>query len=281
MTQLSDTELLEYIREDIPYFDLTTHLLNVASQEVSLSIMTREKIVAACTEEAAKIAQLLGCHTLTFVPSGSTVLSGETLIEIQGSHENIHQAWRVCQIFLEHACGLASQAKTMLESAKEVNKYCEVFVTRKSFPFSKRFTIRALLCGGVLPHRLGLSETILVFGQHRALYGDKESFALAMKELKKHCIEKKLVIESETLEDAKEMMQLGADAIQVDKSTPDMLRELVAYRDKYFSHVTLVAAGGINLSNVTQYAKTGVNGIVTSALYQAKMADLTSKITSL
>ena len=278
MTQLSDTQLLEYIREDIPYFDLTTHLLDLPSQEMSLSIFTRDEIVTACTEEAARMATLLGCSVMAFVPSKTLLKSGETLLEIQGNHENIHQAWRVCQMFLEHACGIATQAKKMQESVQSVNQHCEVLVTRKSFPFSKHFTIRALLCGGVLPHRLGLSESILIFGQHRALYSDKESFAVAMRELKTRCIEKKLVIESESLEDAKEMLHLGADVIQIDKCGVDTLCELVAYKNKYFKHVTIIAAGGINLSNVVEFAGTGINGIVTSSLYQAKMADLSSKI---
>jgi nicotinate-nucleotide pyrophosphorylase len=194
--RLSDHELWEYIREDLPYFDLTTHLLEVSSKKASLGIITRHKVVAACTEEAARIGELLGCNVYYSVASGTTVEKEGLLLELQGSGEALHQAWKLCQ---------------------------------------------------VLP------------------------------QIKKRCVEKKLVIESETLEDAKQMLTLGADVIQMDKSRPEVLTELVAYKREQFPNSVIIAAGGINRENVVQYAQSGVEAIVTSSVYQAGMADLTSK----
>lgn len=274
--RLSDPELWEYIREDLPYFDLTTHLLEVSGVKRSLSIVTRHRVVAACTEEAARIGELLGCEVYYAVPSGKTVESEGLLLELQGSGEALQQAWRLCQILLEYACGMATEAKAMVESARAVNPHCEILVTRKSFPFAKRFTMRALLIGGVLPHRLGLSESVLIFGAHRSLYEDEAAFEAALPQIKKRCVEKKLVVESESFEDAKRMLSLGADVIQVDKSVPETLTEIVRYRDKNHPEATILAAGGINSNNVVQYVKTGVDAVVTSSLYRGKMADLTS-----
>lgn len=276
--QLSDNELWEYIREDVPYFDLTTHLLDVTSKDITLTIATRDEIIVACTEEAARIAQLLGCEVVNFVKSKTLIKKGEILLEIKGDYENVHQAWRVSQILLEHACGLATEADKMLKAVKEVNPYCELLVTRKSYPFAKKFTIRALLCGGVLPHRLGLSETLLVFEQHRMLYENQESFQKAMKVLKKRCVEKKLVIESDNFEDAKAMLQLGADVIQMDKCSLQTLAIVVNYKNQHFPNAMILAAGGINTTNCVEYAKSGVDALVTSALYHVKMADLKSQI---
>ena len=177
---------------------------------------------------------------------------------------------------LEYACGMATHANGMLQDAHSVNRNCEILVTRKSFPFAKRFTMRALLIGGVMPHRLGLSESVLIFENHRALYDDTAAFEAALPQIKKRCVEKKLVIESESLEDAKRMLQLGADVIQMDKSVPETLAALVAYKREHHPHAAIIAAGGINRKNVVQYAQTGVDAIVTSSLYQAGMADLTT-----
>ncbi len=277
MSRLSDHELWEYIREDLPYFDLTTHLLALPGRDSELEIVTRHDVIAACTEEAARIGELLECEVAERVPSGRRVEAGGVLLRLRGSHEALHQAWRLCQILLEYACGLATHADAMLQSARAVNPHCEIMVTRKSYPFAKRFTIRALLCGGVLPHRLGLSETVLIFANHRALYETPEAFEAAVPEIKQRCIEKKLVVESETLEDARRMLDLGADVIQVDKSTPELIREIVAYRDARHPAAVILAAGGINKANVAEFAATGVNGVVTSSLYKAPMADLTSR----
>jgi len=277
MTRLSDNELWAYIREDLPYFDLTTHLLEASSRNALLSIVTRHRVVAACTEEAARIAELLGCSVHYKVASGTVVEEEGLLLELQGSGEALHQAWKLCQILLEYACGMATYAAEMLQHARSVNPHCEILVTRKSVPFSKRFSMRALLSGGVLPHRLGLSESVLIFGHHRALYPDEAAFEAAVPLIKKRCIEKKLVVESETLEDAKRMLMLGADVIQMDKSVPETLAALVAYKREHHPHATIIAAGGINRENVIQYVQTGVEAVATSSAYQAGMADLTSR----
>lgn len=276
MTQLSDNELWHYIREDLPYFDLTTHLLEPISENASLSIITRHKVISACTEEAARIAELLGCSVQYKVASGRSVEKEGLLLELQGSGEMLHQAWRLCQVLLEYACGIATYANVMLQNARSVSPSCEILVTRKSFPFAKRFAIRAMLSGGVLPHRLGLSETVLIFGHHRVLYDNEAAFEAAMPLIKKRCVEKKLVVESETLDDAKRMLTLGADVIQLDKCDLETLAALVAYKDEHYPQVKVIAAGGINKDNVIRYAETGVDAIVTSSIYQARMADLTS-----
>ncbi|MDD2790052.1 MAG: ModD protein [Sulfurimonas sp.] len=279
--RLNDNELWEYIREDLPYLDLTTHMLALPSKKVTLSIITRDDIICACTEEAARIAELLNCTVLSFLPSKTQLQSGGVLLKIEGEHEAIHQAWRLTQILLEYACGMASNAAKMLEIAKSANPKIQILTTRKSHPFAKRFSIRALLCGGVLPHRLGLSESILIFAQHRELYENAAAFAKAMQKLKTECVEKKLVIESDSLEDAKEMLALGADVLQIDKCDAATLQEIVTYKNLNAPNATIIAAGGINSKNAAAFAKTGIDAIVTSALYQSPMSDLTSKLESL
>jgi molybdenum transport protein len=274
--RLSDQELLEYIREDIPYFDLTTHLLNVDHKQGVLEIKTRENITVACVEEAQRIGELLGCSAVRKVNSGSELEAGETLLELRAATDVLHQAWRVTQILLEYSCGMATAARKMVADVKEVNPKCEVFVTRKSFPFAKHFVMRSLISAGVLPHRLGLSESVLIFDNHRALYNTPEEFEAALPSIKERCVEKKLVVESESLEDAKKMLSLGADVIQMDKTTPEVLQELVEYKNQNYPNAKILAAGGINRKNAKEFAATGIDAVVTSSLYSAGLSDLTS-----
>jgi molybdenum transport protein len=276
MNHFSDQELWEYIREDIPYFDLTTHLLAPAPQKAILSITTRDAIVMACGDAAARMAELLGCEVKFKAESGSLLGKNGLLLEIEGDAKSLHKAWRVCQVFLEYACALATNAHQMLEQVRSVNPHCEVLVTRKSFPFAKRFCVSALMVGGVMPHRLGLSETILIFNHHRVMYENKEAFERALLELKKRCVEKKLVVESQTLEDAKRMLQLGADVLQLDKCNIEIIGEIVRYKNENFPHAKITAAGGVNMKNAAHFAETGVDAVVTSSLYKAGMSDLTS-----
>ncbi|WP_304543715.1 ModD protein [Sulfurimonas microaerophilic] len=281
--RLSDHELWEYIREDIPYFDLTTHLLDpeVQNKQAILKIKTREDIVVACIEEAARIGELLGCTATYNINSGTLIKEGSSFLELQGDAKTLHQAWRVTQILLEYSCGMATAAYKMVQDIREVNDTCEIFVTRKSFPFAKRFVMRSLVCAGVLPHRLGLSESVLIFDNHRALYNTPDEFEAAIPKIKERCVEKKLVIESDSLEDAQKMLSLGADVIQMDKITPKLLQQLVEHKNEHYPQAKIIAAGGINKKNAKEYAATGINAIVTSSLYSAGLCDLTSDFTTL
>lgn len=203
MFNLNDYELLEYIKEDVPYVDLTTYLQDSNTKKAQLEIFTREDVVVSCTPEAARIAELLGCEVLSYLSPKSTATANSVLLSFTGEYEKVHQAWKLSQVLLEYACKMATYAKQMKSLAGEVNPHCEILTTRKSFPFAKRFCIKAILDGGALPHRLGLSESILFFPQHRSIYADDESFYMKIKDIKSRLPEKKIVVESNNFQDAK------------------------------------------------------------------------------
>ena len=95
------------------------------------------------------------------------------------------------------------QFKDLLEKIEKINPSCELLTTRKTFPFSKRFCIKATICGGATIHRLNLSETILFFDGHRILFKNNEEFYEDLKRIKTKIPEKKLNVESYTFEDSK------------------------------------------------------------------------------
>jgi len=278
MFNLSTSELEKYIQEDIPYYDLTTSLQNCKDKKAQLEVYTREDIVASCTEESAKIAQLLGCKIDFFVQSGEKVPKKGVLLKYNGSYEDIHKAWRLSQILLEYSCKISTQSYKMKEEIKKVNNHCELLTTRKTFPFSKRFCIKAAICGGATPHRLGLSESILFFDGHRLIYDTNEEFYKAIKKIKTKITEKRISVESENFEDAIALMNNGADMIQLDKIEIKTIEKIVSYKNENFPDVKILAAGGINLSNVKDYASSQIDGVVTSSVYLSGMANLSSNI---
>lgn len=281
MSLLLDHELLEYIREDVPYFDLTTHMLTSTFHPARLDIYTRGDTVVACSEEAGRVAELLGAKVVYLVPSKTRLKENETVLSIEANGDILHQVWKLSAVLLEYACGMATYANEMLKNVQSVNAKCEVFVTRKNVPFAKKLSIRAMLCGGVLPHRLGLGETIVIFSHHRALFKDKTMFLEALKGLKQKAVEKKIIIECKDIDDAKEVLSVGADVIQMDKSDIDSLVSLVTFKNAHYPHAKILATGGINKDNAAKFAQTGVDALVTSSPYQAKMTDLGTKWSNL
>jgi molybdenum transport protein len=166
----------------------------------------------------------------------------------------------------------------MKRSINEANANCELLATRKTFPFAKKFCIKSIMSGGAMPHRLGLSESVLFFRHHRSVYENEAAFYGALKEIKHKALEKKIVVESATFEDAEKLMAFGADILQIEKASPLLLERIVAHKNLHHKEVKILATGGINKANVKDFAQTGVDGIVTSALYSCGMADLGSRI---
>lgn len=278
MFKLNDNELLEYIKEDVPYFDLTTTLQDVSNKKAKLQIFTREDVMVACGEEASRVAQLIGCEVNFVLPSKAVAKRGDILLEFSGDYENVQSAWRSAQLILEYSCKIATYAYEMKQEIASINPHCELLVTRKHFPFAKRFCIKSIMCGGAMPHRLGLSETVLFFDHHRKIYDTNEVFYKALQEIKIKALEKKIVVEPRDFNDAIKLMENGADVLQMDKTSLEVIKEVVSFKNKHYPHVKILGAGGISKENVKEFVDAGVDGVVTSQVYFCGMADMGSKM---
>ncbi len=278
MIHFSDYELEQYINEDIPYFDLTTHLQKVENKQAKLEIQTREDIIISCMEEACRIVKLLGCEVDFYIPSKQKAKKGDIILSFKGDYNDVHKAWRSVQVLLEYSCKMATYTYNMKKEIERVNTHCELLTTRKTFPFSKKFCIKSILTGGAMPHRLNMSETIVFFENHRIVYSSNQEFYENIKKFKIEVPEKKIVVESDNLEDAIRVMIYGADVVQVDKVTIDTLEKIVEYKNSNFQHVKVLASGGIDLNNAKEFAATGIDGIVTSKVYNCGMANIGTKM---
>lgn len=278
MFRLNDSELLKYIEEDVPYLDLTTHLQNVENKKAKLEIITREELLVSCMEEACRVAELLRCKVESFIPSKQKAKAGDVLLSFSGDYNDVHKAWRSSQVLLEYSCKIATYTYEMKEKIQSVNEHCELLSTRKTFPFSKKFCIKSILTGGAMPHRLNLGETIVFFDNHRVVYESDQEFYENIKKFKIKVPEKKIVVESHDLEDSKYLMSSGVDVIQLDKMDIESISEIVAYKNENFLNVKILASGGINIDNAIEFAKTGLDGLVTSRVYLCGMANIGTKI---
>jgi len=267
-----------WIAEDAPLVDLTTHLLAVGNQPARMRLLIRGDGVAACTEEAARVVQHCGGAVDRLIASGTRVAVGDVLLEATGNAASLLRAWKVAQNLLEYACGVAAQTARMVAAVQHAAPRVSVLTTRKHAPGLRRIALKATLSGGAFPHRLGVTETILVFPQHRALLGGQDGgwtpLAQRLQTVAPALAEKTCVIEAHCLEDALQAAHAGADVVQFDKATPDNLRQWCAPLREHYPHVHILAAGGIRLDNAADYAASGVDALVTSSLHYAPPADV-------
>ncbi|MFA6961986.1 MAG: ModD protein [Opitutaceae bacterium] len=277
MLTIADHTLEQWLREDLPYCDLTTHMLGLGDTPGRMIFKTREDIVVCGTEEAFRILQKSGSFPEpAFRRSGTRTTAGEQLLVATGTAESLHAAWKICANLLEHASGIATRTRRMVDTANAAapaGRHISVAVTRKGFPGAKELAIKAVLAGGGFPHRLGLSETLLIFPQHRSFL-PPDALAEKISELRSQACEKKLIVEACTADEARRWASLGADGVQFDKLTPALLAPLVTELRATYPRLLLLAAGGINQSNTAAYAATGVDVLVTSSLHYSEPADI-------
>jgi molybdenum transport protein len=274
MIYIAEATLEKILKEDVPYLDLTTSILNVEAVRGRMRFFAREETVLCGTEEAERICSKLGLQVVQSSVSGTKVVAGEYFLEVQGTADRLHIAWRVVLTILEYCSGIATRTRRLVDKARAINPRINILTTRKNFPGAKELSIKAVLAGGGMPHRLGLSETILIFKNHRQFIGDEEDFIKSIPQLKIRACEKKILVETESLEEALRFSQAGVDGVQFDKVSPDDLSRYVPALKAVHPGLLLLAAGGIQENNAAAYARTGVDALVTTAVYFGKPADI-------
>lgn len=277
MLRIPDSRLEMLLNEDVPYIDLTSTVLGINQEPGEIEYYSREDCVLCCTEEVVRMMSSLDVTVTLSKPSGSHIAADETFLKAYGSAGSLHMAWKVCLNMFDHYSAIATKTDKMVRAVKAENPRCEVLTTRKSAPGCKDLTIKAIITGGALPHRLGLSETVLVFDQHLEFIGGIDGLIAQLNDIKSRVIEKKLFVEADA-NNARRLAQAGVDGIQLDKVPASELTLLVNELRGIDPHVTLIAAGGIGLENAAEYAATGVDGIATTALFTAKPLDMSVRM---
>ena len=281
MMYFNEQEIDSWIGEDVPYYDLTSQLLDIGDNPAGISFMTRENTTICGTEEVKRVFEKLNIKTELITPSGTILPENTVFMEGYGPAESIHKAWKICVNILEYSSGIATRTSNLVKKARKNNPDIVVSVTRKIFPGTKKLSVKAALCGGAVPHRLGLSESILIFDEHIRLIGGLKNLPQKLIEIKKKTEEKKIEVEVHNLEDALFVAKLPIDFIQVDKFPPEELKGFIDKIKKINPDVKIAVAGGITIKNINDYAKIGIDLIVTSAPYFGKPADIKANIFSL
>jgi molybdenum transport protein len=274
------SELEELLADDVPYGDLTTDALGIGGAAGSMQFSARDTMVLALAEDAAAIIEIAGCRAELHASSGATLDPGSPILTAHGPASALLRSWKVAQTLIEIWSGVATEARAIVDAATQVAPDIAVACTRKNVPGTKRFAVAAVKAGGAVMHRLGLSETVLVFPEHRAFLSE-QCLAGVVERLRRAAPEKKLVIEVTTLEAAVHAATAGFDVIQAEKFTPAEMASLVARMALMASmraRPVVAAAGGIHAGNAAVYAQSGADVLVTSSPYLARPRDVQVRI---
>ncbi len=275
---IADELLDQLIEEDIPYSDLTTETLGIGNKKGKIVFSTREPTVICGTEEAQRIFQKLGASIKYAKPSGEYLPAGVDFLEADGTAKALHAGWRVALSLLEHVSGIATRTRRIVDLARGVNPAISIETSRKSFPGGKKLTLKAVLCGGAHPHRLGLSESVLIFKYHRVFFEDQMAFWPIINQIKQRIPGKKITLEVENETEAITAIKAGVDIVQIDKMPINDLKMLTDKIRSINPLAKIAAAGGINETNAAEYAATGADILVLSSVFSGKQSDVGARI---
>jgi len=205
---------------------------------------------------------------------GDTIKKGDVLAILEGKASILLSSERTFLNMLQHASGIATMA----------NKYAKLMEgsgvvlldTRKTRPQLRGFEKYASRVGGSINHRLGLDDCLMLKDTHLRTIDNLEEFI--KKARKRISWVTKIEIECESLDQVKDAMNAGGDIIMCDNMSPDLIKDVVKFRDENYPHILLEASGNISLETIVEYSKTGVDAISSgSIIHQATWLDFSMK----
>ncbi|WP_457561223.1 carboxylating nicotinate-nucleotide diphosphorylase [Caminibacter sp.] len=263
--------LKEALREDIGRGDLARELI---SGSTKAKVVSKSEGVIAGVKYIKEFESFANVKIKFHKNDGENYKKGEIILEIEGDAADILTIERTLLNILQHASGIASNAR---EFVKRTDGRLKILDTRKTRPKLRVFEKYAARCGGVTNHRLGLDDCLMLKDTHLALFSSiKEAIEIARSKIP---FTTKIEVECENFDMAVEAMEAGAEIVMCDNMDFDEIKRVVEYRNQNYPQTLIEASGNVTLENIEKYIKTGVDAISSGAIiHQATFKDFSMKM---
>jgi len=259
------------LAEDTGAGDITSRILIPADLTGRAAIVAREEGILA----GGDIAKLVffrvepSIKVELLIPDGKKLKAEDRVATISGNISAILKAERVALNFLSRLSGIATETAKYVTKVKGTSAI--ITDTRKTAPGMRLLDKYAVRVGGGYNHRFHLGDGVLIKDTHiAALRALDMSLADIVAKAKKNDPEDlKIEIEVNTIAEAIEAANAGADIVMLDNMTPDEIKRVVELMP---TKVRTEASGGITLENVQGVAMTGVNAISIGAITHSTRA---------
>ncbi|WP_197727664.1 carboxylating nicotinate-nucleotide diphosphorylase [Rhizobium leguminosarum] len=155
---------------------------------------------------------------------GDAVKPGDVIATIEGPSRGLLSAERTALNFLGHLSGIATVTAGIAAAIRGTKAL--VACTRKTTPGLRALEKYAVRAGGGMNHRFALYDAVLIKDNHVAIAGGVAEAIRRARAGVGHMV--KIEVEVDTLDQLREAMETGVDAVLLDNMTPDQLREAVA-----------------------------------------------------
>lgn len=234
--------------------DVTTTAVIPAAHRSRVAMVTRQPGVVAGLDASELAFQLVDPSIVMtrHLPDGTKVKPGDVIATIEGPSRGLLTAERTALNFFGHLSGIASVTGGIVEAIAGTK--ASIVCTRKTTPGLRALEKYAVRAGGGMNHRFALYDAVLIKDNHVAIAGGIADAIHRAKAGVGHMV--KIEVEVDTLEQLREAMREGVDAVLLDNMTPDQLREAV---DIVGGRAITEASGRITPETAVAIARAGVD----------------------
>jgi nicotinate-nucleotide pyrophosphorylase (carboxylating) len=234
--------------------DVTTGAVVPADHRSTVVMAARQPGVLAGLDAAELTFQLVdpGVVMTRHMQDGATVKPGDVIATIEGPSRGLLTGERTALNFLGHLSGIASVTAGIVTAISSTR--ASIVCTRKTTPGLRLFEKYAVRAGGGINHRFALYDAVLIKDNHVAIAGGIAEAIRRAKTGVGHMV--KIEVEVDTLEQLREAMQEGVDAVLLDNMTPGQMREAV---DIVAGRALTEASGRITPATAAAVAASGVD----------------------
>ena len=186
------------------------------------------------------------------VEDGDKVESGDIVATVTGPSRGLLTGERTALNFLGHLSGIATVTAGVVAAVEGTD--AAIVCTRKTTPGLRALEKYAVKAGGGGNHRFSLADAVLIKDNHIAIAGGIRPALQAAKRHAGHMV--KIEIEVDTLDQLREAMDEGVDAVLLDNMSPETLTEAVSI---VAGRAITEASGGITPETAGAVARAGVD----------------------
>lgn len=271
--------IAEALHEDVGNGDHSTLSCIPADKTGKAVLKIKQQGILAGISVAKKIFTMVepSCVFTAYKQDGDAMLAAEKAFDVEATIHTILKCERLVLNIMQRMSGIATLTKQYVDALKGYPT--KILDTRKTTPNFRLLEKEAVRIGGGVNHRFALYDMIMLKDNHIDFCGGIErAINKAYEYVQVNNLNLKIEVETRTIADVKKVIETGEGKvfrIMLDNFTPEQIKEAVAIiHHKYETE----ASGGINLNNIVEYAKTGVDYISVGALiHQAKSLDLSLK----
>jgi nicotinate-nucleotide pyrophosphorylase (carboxylating) len=265
------------LQEDVGDGDHSTLSCIPADAKGKAVLHIKQDGILAGMEIAEKILKIKepSARFIPYKQDGDTMRDGEEAFVAEATIHSLLQLERLILNCMQRMSGIATLTRQYVD---RLQKYkTRVLDTRKTTPNFRLLEKEAVRIGGGINHRFGLYDMIMLKDNHIDYAGSLEA-AIEKASAYRQAYKPQLKIEVETrnLDEVRRVLAVGRiDRIMLDNFSPRQLSEALSLIGDSFE---TEASGGINLNNIEDFARTGVDYVSVGALiHQARSLDLSLK----